>query len=190
MRIEEIHGYPYGTKKTEIRMIVGVPYTQLAGTLAEAADKPYEAEIKPYKAKRSLDANSYYWVLLDRLKGFINTSREELHEQMLSRYGVLDRWDDGSLKAFPLLEELDAHEFVKYAEVYRVDEMRGRKVRWWRVLKPSSEMNTKEFSVLLDGLISECQECGIETATPEELARMAGYEVSQQKDSNGRGRDF
>ena len=37
---------------------------------------------------------------------------------------------------------------------------------------PSSAMDTKEFKELLDGLISECQEVGIETATPEEIARM------------------
>lgn len=181
MRIEQIFATPIGTKQTEIRLVVGVPYKEIAGTLAKAAVEPYEAEIKPYKAKRSLDANSYYWTLLDALNQFINTSRSELHEQMLSRYGVLDRWDDGSLKAFPLLEDLDAHEFVKYAEVYRVGEINGKNVRWWRVLKPSSEYNTKEFSHLLDGIISECKECGIETATPAELAKLKGYEVSQQK---------
>ncbi len=189
MRIVELNAWPNGTKQTEIRMVVEVPYKSFAGTLTDAANKPYEAEIRPYRAKRSLDANSYYWVLLDALNQFINTSRRELHEQMLSRYGVLDRWDDGSLKAFPLLEDLDAHEFVKYAEVYRVAEINGKTVRWWRVLKPSSEYNTKEFSRLLDGLISECKECGVETATPEELARLKGYEVSQPKDNNGHGRN-
>lgn len=182
MRIEEISAKPHGLYQTEIRMVVGVPYRELAGTLTKAASTPYEAEFKPYRAKRTKDANSYYWALLDQLKAALGTSRHELHEQLLSRYGVYDRWDDGSIKAFPLLDGLDAHEFCKYAEVYKFDEIHGKQVTWWRALKPSSDMNTKEFSVLLDGLISECKECGIETATPAELARMTGYEVSQQKD--------
>ena len=30
-------------------------------------------------------------------------------------------------------------------------------------------MNKSEFRGLLDGLISECQECGISTMTPQEI---------------------
>ena len=35
----------------------------------------------------------------------------------------------------------------------------------------TSEYSTKEMSVFLDGIISECQEVGIETDTPEQIAR-------------------
>jgi hypothetical protein len=34
----------------------------------------------------------------------------------------------------------------------------------------SSTYNTKEMSVLIDGVVSECKELGIETMTPDELA--------------------
>ena len=37
--------------------------------------------------------------------------------------------------------------------------------------KGTSEYSTKEMSVFLDGIISECQEVGIETDTPEQIAR-------------------
>ena len=33
-------------------------------------------------------------------------------------------------------------------------------------------MNTKEFSILLDGVISECNEVGIPTLTHDEVARL------------------
>ena len=36
----------------------------------------------------------------------------------------------------------------------------------------SSTFDTKEMSVFLDGIVSECKELGIETATPDELERM------------------
>ena len=36
----------------------------------------------------------------------------------------------------------------------------------------SSTFNTKEMSVFIDGIVSECKELGIETLTSEELERM------------------
>ena len=38
-------------------------------------------------------------------------------------------------------------------------------------VKGTSEYSTKEMSVFLDGIISECQELGIETDTPEQIAK-------------------
>ena len=38
-------------------------------------------------------------------------------------------------------------------------------------------MDTKEFSRLLDGIISECKEMGIETKTPNQLLELEGYEI-------------
>lgn len=43
-------------------------------------------------------------------------------------------------------------------------------------------MNKQEFSILLDGLISECEECGISTMTPNEVSRLSFIEnVSNSK---------
>lgn len=44
-------------------------------------------EIKPYRKKRSLDANAYYWVLLTKLAKVMNTSNAEMHNLMLIHYG-------------------------------------------------------------------------------------------------------
>jgi len=38
-------------------------------------------------------------------------------------------------------------------------------------------MDSKEMSNLIDGLVSECKEVGIETMTPQELKGLKGYEV-------------
>ena len=36
----------------------------------------------------------------------------------------------------------------------------------------SSTFDTKEMSVFIDGIVSECHELGIETMTPEQIAAM------------------
>ena len=47
----------------------------------------------------------------------------------------------------------------------------GQRFIHFRAIKGTSEYSTKEMSVFLDGIIYECQQVGIETATPEELSR-------------------
>ena len=50
------------------------------------------------------------------------------------------------------------------------------------MLRGSSTYNTEEMSKLIDGLVSECKEQGIETLPPEELERMMqAYEQNRRK---------
>ena len=50
------------------------------------------------------------------------------------------------------------------------------------MLAGSSTYDKKEMSELINGLVTECKELGIETLPPEELARMmAEYEENHRK---------
>ena len=50
-------------------------------------------KIGKFKKKRSLDANSYYWLLLTKLAKSIEVSNSYCHNLMLRRYGVLEEFD-------------------------------------------------------------------------------------------------
>lgn len=133
--------------------------------------KDYEMTIQERKRKRTLTANAYYQVLLDKLSRTVGTSREELHEQLLLRYGTT-AMINGSPVLFTLRADINPHLVSKYVEIMKMKEVKGKMFAVYRVLKGSSEMDSKEFAHLLEGLISECQEQGIETMTPEEIARL------------------
>ena len=45
-------------------------------------DREQLFEIKPYKKKRSLNANSYCWVLLQKLADKLHTTKEELYKKL------------------------------------------------------------------------------------------------------------
>lgn len=47
----------------------------------------------------------------------------------------------------------------------------GKNYSCYFVYKESHKMNTKEFAHLVDGAIEEAKELGIQTDTPEQLAR-------------------
>ena len=47
----------------------------------EMKGKPYIAEVKEYRQKRSLDANAYAWKLMDELAQAIGSTKEEVYKR-------------------------------------------------------------------------------------------------------------
>lgn len=131
--------------------------------------------ISKERKKRSLDANSYYQVLLDSLKNVLLRDRDELHFDLLRRYGQTAVDSDGNKLIFSIISQVDGTKISKYVEVIGHGEVGGKPFTHYRVLKGSSEMDTKEFSILLEGLIDECKLQGLETMTPAELEKLKGY---------------
>ena len=126
-------------------------------------------EVKPYHEKRSLNANSYFYVLQNKLAQAVGTSNDELHE------GLIKRYSNATLVTIPANYNIKG--FIKYFDIYKEGEIKGTPAIIYKVYKPSHEMDTKEFSRLLDGIISECKEVGIQTKTPDELLQLEGYEI-------------
>lgn len=50
-----------------------------------------------YKQKRSLDANAYAWALMTKIANHpdVSSSKEEVYEQMLQKYGTFYEDEDG-----------------------------------------------------------------------------------------------
>src|SRR5574344_1703623 len=125
--------------------------------------------------KRSLDANAYYWVLCGKIAEAMDSSIEEIHNNMLISYGhVFVTTEDGEYipechpENFAYLKEKHIHLFP----TDKTWKENGKVFRWFFRLKGSSEFNTAEMSRLIDGTVSEAKELGIETMTPTELERM------------------
>lgn len=131
------------------------------------AEKLYE--IKEKKSKRSLTANAYYWSLLNQLASVMRASSEEVHFMMLRRYGVCE--------VVSVRSDIKVDGYFKYFDVIGKSDLDGKEFTHYKIFKGSSEMDSKEFSVLLDGLISECEEVGIPTLTPDEVAKLKYIEV-------------
>lgn len=121
---------------------------------------------KPRK-KRSLEANAYLWVLVTEIAAKIRASKEEVYEQMIQRYAP-PKWDDKNDRPITLTvkAEVDMGCIDGHYKLIRTDG------NWaaYMALKGSSEMESREMSVLIDGVVSECKDLGIETMTPAELA--------------------
>lgn len=121
-------------------------------------------EIKEKKNRRTLTANAYYWALVNQLAGAMRISSDECHRLMLKRYGQFE--------FISVLSDINIKGYFKYYEVAGHGTVQGKDFTHYKIYKGSSQMDSKEFAILLDGVISECNEVGIATLTPEEIARL------------------
>lgn len=135
--------------------------------LNDLSDKDLSIEIKPYKQKRSLEANSYLWILCSKLADKLQTSKEEVYETMLQRYGCFYEDENGyitiTVKSEVDMSKIEGH--WKY-----IKEVNGFKS--YLMIKGTSQYDTREMAHFLDAVVEECKEMGIETLPPDEIERM------------------
>ena len=133
-------------------------------TAAKIGERRYVAKITEYRKRRSLDANAYCWALIGKIADALRTGKDEVYLDMLRRYGQSE--------IVSVQEGISPEGYFKYYDVEGYGEVKGKRFVHYKVYKGSSEYDSREMAILIDGMISEASEMGIETATPQELARM------------------
>lgn len=121
----------------------------------------YDIEIKKHRNKRSLNANNYCWNLITEIANVLRLSKEEVYLQMLKDYGQ-------SIK-IPVKVGERPDGFIKYYEYLGKGKLNSSIVDWYIVYKGSSEYDTREMSILIDGVVQEAKNLDIEILTPQEL---------------------
>ena len=118
-------------------------------------------EVKKWRKKRSLNSNNYAWQLITEIANILRSNKEEIYLYMLKRYG--------QSQMISVYAEVDVSKFLKYYEEAGESQLNGKLFKHYKVYTGSSEMDTREMSILIDGIVSEAKELGIETMTPSEL---------------------
>lgn len=149
---------------------------EIDGDARELYDQLHEVEkldieIKKHRKKRSLSANAYFHVLVNKIARAMGDSDEETKRALVTNYGVYARDDDGLIIGFKLPESVDVSKIYPYTRLYKTVTEGKRKFNCWLVYKSTHEMDTSEMAKLIDGAIEVAKELGIETDTPAQLAR-------------------
>ena len=129
-------------------------------------DKTKKYEIKEYKQKRSLDSNSYAWVLLGKLQDKLHIPKEEIYRDLIKNIG--------SYEIIPVKNEAVEkfrQAWSKNGLGWITETMKSKLEGFTNVITyyGSSSYNTAEMTKLIDLIEQECKQLGIETKTPEEL---------------------
>jgi len=129
-------------------------------------DKLKVAKIDNKKKKRSLNANAYCWKLCTEIANVLRASKDEIYIKMLKRYGqssIVSVMDE----AVPVFMKS-----VKYAEECGHGVVNDRNFTHIKVFMGSSEYDTKQMAILIDGIVSEAKALGISTMTPAEIEKL------------------
>jgi len=124
--------------------------------VAGLAGKEISITISKPREKRSLDSNSYLWLLVGKIADKMRTSKDEIYFKLLKDYGqsiviTVRKGFDISKAGF------------KYFEMIKDGFIGKKEYTAWKVFIGSSQYDTKQMSILIDGAISEAKELGIST---------------------------
>lgn len=137
--------------------------------LEKYKDTDLKVDIDIYRKKRSLSANAYFHVLSDKLADKNSVSKACQKNELITKYGqklFIDNKPAVIKTNIPHKDVLELEEphlkFIRYA----------KNAAFYYVYRGSHTYNSYEMSKLIEGTVLDAQEAGIETMTPDEIARL------------------
>lgn len=148
---------------------------ELMNILPLLKEQPYICEIKPFKKRRSLDANAYFHVLVDKIAKKLNQSADAIKQKLVLDYGAIETNENGEIYEVLLLKSVPVSQYFKYAKPISEKTIDGKEYIQYLIYKETHTLNSTEMATLIDGTIAEAKELDIETLTPIELELIKGY---------------
>lgn len=145
---------------------------QTAANQIEQIRKQDKLTIKAtkYRQKRSLDANAYFHVLVGKIADELTISKAKAKNVLICKYGQPQLVPDGNIMVY---KTNAPEEFMWEQErLHAIPVGYEDNATFYKIYRGSHTYNTKEMSLLIDGAVADAKELEIETATPDELARM------------------
>lgn len=138
--------------------------------------KDKTVEFKEYRKRRSLDANAMLWACLGDMAAALRTDKWSVYLLMLRRYG----------KYTYICVPAGAVELIKRqwreSEVVGDIDINGRPAKQMLCYYGSSTYDAQQFSVLLDGVIGEMKEMGLNAPDNAEMRRtLEAWERKNEK---------
>lgn len=154
----------FNTRKAKISLLLDTKQLDTIEQL-KSLDK-LSVDLKKWYKKRSLDANAYCWVLCDKIAKTIgNITKEDVYKDAISNVGSFETMiiEEKAYENFKRIWEKQGLGFL-VQEVSRKDKC--VKVHCYY---GSSTYDSKEMSLLIDLIVQQAKEIGIETKTELEI---------------------
>lgn len=133
-----------------------------------SSNLPFLCRFLRPKQKRSLDANAYMWVLIQKLATKIKMSKTEIYRTYIREYG-----DFETLTMNPMAVKRFSETWTKNGLGWFVDIVScDGDVAQVQAYYGSSTYSTIQMSRLIDAIVTDCKEQGIETMSNFELKRL------------------
>lgn len=148
-------------------------------------DADVSIEIKRWRQKRSLDANGYAWVIIDKIAAALGRTKAEIYREAIRNIGgVSETVCVRDIAVDKLIEGWQHNGLGWFA-----DTMPSKIKDCTNVILyyGSSTYDTKQMSALIDVIVQDAKALGIETLTPEQLAALnAAWEGKHEQNNPDR----
>lgn len=121
-----------------------------------------DIEAKKHRNKRSLDANAYAWKIITEMADSLRRNKDEIYQDKLFEYG--------QVMIVPTKKGEKPDGFFKYYRFFQDGVLNGKECDWYKVAKGSSDFDSREMGIFIDGVVQDAKELGIVTDTPEQIA--------------------
>jgi hypothetical protein len=122
-------------------------------------------EAKKYRKHRSLNANAMLWACLEEMAGALRTDKWDVYLMMLRQYGK-----HTYVCVKPDVVEAVKKQWRETEEIGNI-EINGQKAVQLLCYFGSSTYDTAEFSRLLDGVVCEMEQLGLQPPLSEDMKR-------------------
>lgn len=127
-------------------------------------------EIKPFRQRRSLDANAYFFVLADKVAEKLNTTKVDVYRNCIKEIGGVSETVCVKNEAVERLCEGWSQNGIGWQTDTFPSKIKGctNVILYYG----SSTYDTAQMSRLIENIVQDCKDLGIETATPNEIANL------------------
>jgi hypothetical protein len=134
-------------------------------------------EIEVKRKKRSKNANSYFWELLQKLCEEMNIDVIQEYKKRVKELGIFKQWEI-SIENVPTFEKLWQDRGIAWF-TEKVEEIGNKAII--NAYYGSSSYNSRQFSKLLDNLVQDCKLVGIQTLDELEIEELIRREYGENR---------
>lgn len=135
--------------------------------LDELKDGDVELTVKRYRQKRSLDANAYAWVLIDKIAQRMRMGKVDVYRDHIRHIGGVSETVCVQDKAVDKLTDAWSKNGIGWQTETFPSKIPG--CTNVTLFYGSSTYDTAQMSALIDALVQTCKALGIETMPEEQL---------------------
>ena len=160
-------GIDYKTNKAKITFLFDDK--SVLKVAEELQDKKLNIEAKKYRKKRGNDANKYFWKLLSEYSEQKEVDTIEEYKERVKRLGIfrVSRIETKDVETFK--QTWENWGTAWFCEIYDTEYLGDIEFKILHLYYGSSSFNTKQMSRLINDLVEDCKQVGIETRPKEEI---------------------
>lgn len=164
--IEDI-AIDYKTNKAKISVLLETKQLDILEQMKN--DGKLNIRLKKYRKKRSLNANSYFWQLLQDLCELVELDTVEEYKRRVKELGIFRQFkiETENIKTFEKM--WTSQGIAWFCEIADTTYIGNTEFKVINAYYGSSSFNSKQMARLIDGVVQDCKVYNIETKPQEEI---------------------